>query len=62
MPVVPVVAKAVLLLLHVPPVRVLFSAVVVPLHTLAAPVIGGGVAFTVTVVVVKATPQLKVVE
>ena len=41
----------VLLLLHVPPVIVFDSVVVAPSHTTAVPVIGDGVAYTVTVVV-----------
>jgi hypothetical protein len=48
MPVVaPIVAIAVLLLVHVPPVAVLVSVVEEPIQTAAAPVIEAGNGFTV---------------
>jgi hypothetical protein len=50
------VALAVLLLLHVPPVIVLFKSLVAPTHALAVPVIEDGVVFTVTTLVT-AVPQ-----
>jgi hypothetical protein len=48
-PVLPTVAVAVFALLHEPPVVVVLSAVVVPGHTFAVPVMVAGVRFTVTV-------------
>lgn len=54
MPVVdPMVATAVLLLVHVPPDTVLPSVVVKPIHTLVAPVMVVGVGCTVTILVTK---------
>ena len=46
----PTVATSVLLLLQAPPVVWSLSAVVAPEHTDSVPSIGGGSAFTVTVV------------
>ena len=46
-----VVATAVLLLVHAPPVLVLLSAVVRPAHTFIVPVIAAGNGLTVTAVV-----------
>jgi hypothetical protein len=54
--VLPTVAFAVLLLLHVPPAAILLNVVVEPTHTEVAPVMLVGVAFTVTTVVA-AEPQ-----
>ena len=53
-PVVPIVATDGTLLLQVPPTTgfIAASAVVLPAHTLAVPVIGPGPALTVIVVVV----------
>jgi hypothetical protein len=48
---VPIIATAVLLLLHVPPGVGLVSIVVVPRHALSRPDIGLGSGFTVTVVI-----------
>ena len=47
-PVLPTVATAVLLLLHVPHSDVLLNVVVEPAHTLAVPVIAGAAGLTVT--------------
>lgn len=47
-PLASMVPTAVLLLLHVPLVVVLLSVVLLPLHTVAVPVIAAGNAFTVT--------------
>jgi hypothetical protein len=52
MPVVGVTVTLVLLLLHVPPVGVALSVVLVPGHTVAVPVMAEGGASVVTVVVV----------
>ena len=51
----PIVATAVLLLVHVPPVDELVRVVVEPLHTVVVPAIAAGEGFTVTIVV--AVPQ-----
>ena len=45
----PIVATAVLLLLHVPPATVLLSVILDPTHTADVPVIAAGIAYTVTV-------------
>lgn len=45
----PILASAVLLLVHVPPVIASESMIEDPVHTLPGPVMGGGAAFTVTV-------------
>ena len=45
--VAPIVAIAVLLLVHVPPAAVLVSVVVEPIHTSAVPAIEAGKGFTV---------------
>lgn len=50
MPVEPIVATVVLLLLQVPLPSV--SIVVLPAHAFSVPLIAGGVAFTVTIAVV----------
>ncbi len=47
----PMVATPVELLLQVPPEVVQFSVVVVPMHTLAAPVIDAAMGFTLTTTV-----------
>jgi hypothetical protein len=44
-------ATALLLLIHVPPPTASANVVLLPVHTLAAPVITGGNAFTVTTAV-----------
>jgi len=49
---VPIVATAVLLLLHAPPVVALLSVADAPAHTLVAPVMDGGEGLTVNAVVV----------
>jgi hypothetical protein len=49
----PIVATAVLLLLHVPPVVVLLNVVVLPTHTAVMPVIAPGSGLTVIMVEVK---------
>ncbi len=61
-PVDPTVAMLVALLLHVPPVVTLLKVMGVPIHTLAAPVMVPAVAnaFTVTICVAVAVPQLLV--
>ena len=46
------VAALVLLLVHEPPVIASLKIIVLPVHTLAGPVMAGGVGSTVTVVVV----------
>lgn len=52
MPVVaPTVAIAGLALVHAPPGVVVVSVVVLPIHTVPAPPIGEGIAFTVTIAV-----------
>lgn len=58
MPDVPIVAVAVLLLLHVPPPVLLVSVVVVPTHRLTAPdgVMAAGVLLTVTMAVARHPP------
>ena len=58
-PVLPTVATAVLLLAHVPPITVLLSAVVLPVHTVAVPlsVPADGAALTVTTLVAALVPQ-----
>jgi hypothetical protein len=63
-PVVLIVATAVLLLLHVPPVAVLENEVVSPAHTVAVPesVPATGNGLTVTICVSVAVPQLLVTE
>jgi hypothetical protein len=48
----PIVAIAVLLLTHVPPVEAVARGVVRPAHTSRVPVITAGIGFVVTVVVV----------
>jgi hypothetical protein len=50
-PLVPIVATAVLLLVHVPPVAVSDSVVQLPKHTWVLPVMIDGAVFTVTTVV-----------
>ena len=61
-PDVPIVATAVLLLLHTPPVVVLLNVVVEVAQTIAVPVIvpATGSGLTVTFTVVVAVPQLLV--
>lgn len=57
-------AALVLLLVHIPPVVVLVSAVVLPAHTVVVPFIVPGTAgsgFTVTVPVTELVPQLLLV-
>lgn len=49
--VTPIVATAVLSLVHVPPVVLLLSVVVAPVHIAVVPVIGPGAAVTVIVAV-----------
>jgi len=58
-PVEPMVATAVLLLLQVPPASVLARAVVLPTHTLVVPVMVAGRDMMLTVVVI-AQPVLMV--
>ena len=55
----PALAMVVLLLLHVPPVVVLLSVVVEPIHTEDVPLIAAGNGFTVMVFVTLA-PQMSV--
>lgn len=52
-PVLLTVAVAALPVPHAPPVLVVLSVVVIPIHTCAIPVIGAGTGFTVTVALVK---------
>ena len=52
-PEAPTVASSVLLLVHVPPVVVLPSAVFSPMQTVAVPVIAAGKGLTVTAIVLK---------
>ena len=47
----PIVAAAVLVLVHVPPPNVLLKVVVLPMHTDLFPVIAVGTAYTVSVIV-----------
>lgn len=51
-------ATPVLLLLQIPPVVVLLSAVVAPRHTLVSPVMFAGIGFTVTMVVAVQVPTV----
>ena len=62
MPDVPIVATAVLLLVHAPPVVVLLNDVVAVAQTIAVPVIvpATGSGLTVTSIVAVAVPQLLV--
>ena len=53
----PIVATAMLPLVHVPPKGVALNVVVDPAHTTAVPVIGPGVVFTVTSFVAKHPPE-----
>ena len=53
----PTVASTILLEPHVPPAGVEFKVVVKPTHTFVIPVIGVGLAFTVTFIVVIADPH-----
>ena len=60
-PVLAMVATAVLVLLHVPPAVASLNEVVEPLHTIKAPLIPGGVVgniSTVTTVVAATGPQV----
>jgi hypothetical protein len=60
----PIVAIEVLLLLQVPPEVALFNVVVLPVHTVAVPVMvpADGVLLTVTTAVAVAVPQPDVTE
>ena len=62
-PVVPIVAVAVVLLLHTPPVVTSANDVKLPAHTVCVPVMAAGVAgngLTVTMCVAATVPQLLV--
>ncbi len=52
-PVEPTVARAVLLLLHIPPVLISVNGVVTPVHTVGVPPIANGVWLTVIVTLAK---------
>ena len=49
----PMVARAVLLLLHVPPVVALLSVMLLPVHGLDTPVVAAKAVFTVSWVIVR---------
>ena len=57
-PVVPMVATDILLLLHVPPAVASASVMVWPAHTTVGPAMGSGVGFTATTVVALQPPTV----
>ena len=61
-PVEPIVARPVLLLLHVPPAVTSFNVVVAPAHNVIVPVIAAGKGLTVTIDVTTAVLQMLVTE